>query len=425
MKPFQVKDREGKTRYGGAYMIKFKTPEGRYRTQIGGRTEDDATRALRAIEVDLERGVWVDPRTLKRAKAAGCLFKTFGDICATYERDYSDRSESARKNLHDTLVFLHEGVRGAAPLLPATTPIAELTLARVRCVRDALPPMSWATATKNLRLRYFKMILRWAWKHPAIPISQNLADDLESFHERGTRGGDGMTRAVSRDEVFSRSEAARMVEYAFVPNNCDLVTAYMLQTAFLTGLRKGELAGLKWCDIDLERQVISVCRSYSRRGTKSGYDRQVPIFPELVPELRKWKVKSPCSKDDDPVFPDEDGRHRRASFCWSKMVQRIAVGAEVARPCMRRWGHMTRHVFATQWLLEGGSDALLAKILGHVDTSLVHRVYAHFCDFDLVNAANRISLSLSGKATTKATTERLFGVAPRERAATPEDVITQ
>ena len=168
-----------------------------------------------------------------------------------------------------------------------------------------------------------------------------------------------------------------------------------------------------------------MCRNYERRGTKSGHDRQVPVLPELLSALPRLKAKSPCSKDNDPVFPDADGKHRRKTYAWSQTVHDIADGTGVARDGMRRWGHLTRHTFATQWLLAGGTDTILAKILGHVDTSLIHRVYAHFCDFDLVDAAAKIDLRLATKATKKATKKGSSAVVTRETKTTRGNAVGQ
>ena len=396
MKPFQLRDKAtGGLRYKGAWLISFKAPtDGKYRRQIGGASFKEAEKTLRGILTDIERGVWVDPRVVKRAKR-DCQFKTFGDICEAFAKAYRNRSEGAKKNLQCTLAALSNEKDGA-PLLPPSTLISDLTEARLRAVREAIGEATDRTvATKNQRVTYLKMILRWAWKHPSIPVSVHLGEGIEHFKTRGTRGGDGMTLTVTRDEVFSRSDCAKLVEYAF--ENSDLVTAYMIQTALLTGLRKGEIAGVKWCDVDFDRRLILVCRNYDRRGTKSGHDRSVPIVAELGAALRKWKAKSPYSKEADPVFPGADGKHRRESYDLAEMVHGAAVGAGVARPGMRRWGHLTRHTFATQWLLSGGSDSMLARILGHRDTTLIHAVYSHFCDLDFVAAVDRIGLTLEPK----------------------------
>ncbi|MCP4676507.1 MAG: hypothetical protein GY854_13535 [Deltaproteobacteria bacterium] len=50
--------------------------------------------------------------------------------------------------------------------------------------------------------------------------------------------------------------------------------------------------------------------------------------------------------------------------------------------------------------VQGGSDAILAKVLGHRDTSLIHTVYSHFTDDDLVGAIDRINLHKATKPAT-------------------------
>lgn len=70
---------------------------------------------------------------------------------------------------------------------------------------------------------------------------------------------------------------------------------------------------------------------------------------------------------------------------------------------------------------QASPDTILSKILGHVDTSLVHRVYIHFCDFDLVDAAAKIDLRLA----TKATQKTLPRVVSRRNGSKHENAISQ
>jgi integrase len=398
MKPFQLKDkRTGTLRHGGQWLIRFKAPDGTWRRMVAGATEKDAARTLAAVETDIARGTWKDPRA-ERAEArtleSDC--RTFGDIADRYQTYYRSRSESARQNLDASLAWLTKGIKGAPPSLPLSTPIADLTPARLRKVHEAIAASPLAVASKNLGLTYVKMICRWAWKHPAIPLEVHPAADLPPFKAPGTRGGDGMINPVSVDEVFTHAEALDMIEHAEAES--PEVLAVMLRTAFETGMRKGELCGLLWSGVDFERRLILVSRSYDRRGTKSGKDRVVPLPADLAARLKRWKAASPKSQEHDPVFPDDRGRLRLKSFLWPVYVRQVANAAGTLRPGMKRLGHGTRHYYATQWLLNGGSAELLARILGHVDTSLICRVYSHFQDADFVAAIDRLGLSLEAPA---------------------------
>nr|WP_255666372.1 tyrosine-type recombinase/integrase [Myxococcus sp. AS-1-15] len=80
--------------------------------------------------------------------------------------------------------------------------------------------------------------------------------------------------------------------------------------AVLTGLRKGEVAGLRWDGLDIERAVITVRNSYDLPRTKGRKDRLIPIHPALLPELRRMKAvaKSPW------VFPSPDGSMRNEEW---------------------------------------------------------------------------------------------------------------
>jgi integrase len=73
--------------------------------------------------------------------------------------------------------------------------------------------------------------------------------------------------------------------------------ASIIRTAVFTGLRLGELLGLKWSDVDFARGVISVRRQLTQQGdltepkTASG-KREVVMFPDLGRFLREHRLAS-------------------------------------------------------------------------------------------------------------------------------------
>jgi integrase len=81
------------------------------------------------------------------------------------------------------------------------------------------------------------------------------------------------------EEIDSFLESARAEE--------DTNVFAMYATAIYTGMRAGELAGLKWADIDLAKRLITVQRSFTG-PTKAGDLRHVPILDTLLPVLREW-----------------------------------------------------------------------------------------------------------------------------------------
>jgi len=152
--------------------------------------------------------------------------------------------------------------------------------------------------------------------------------------------------------------------------------AALYSTAVYTGLRAGELAGLKWPDVDFERRSISVRRSYDGQTKTRASRRHVPIVDRLLPVLRAWRLRCPPT-DGDYVFPNQDCR----------MLQPSArVFQETLYRCLDRAGferppegsphkhvihfHSLRHSFATNWRLNGGTLEALVRVLGHTSKAM-------------------------------------------------------
>jgi len=160
-------------------------------------------------------------------------------------------------------------------------------------------------------------------------------------------------------------------------------------TAVYTGLRAGELLGLRWEDIDFGRRLITVRGSYDK-PTKTGAIRHVPILDPLLPVLRAWRLACPT----DVVFPgatlEAQGPSARV---LQEVFQRCMLRAGLtevrkdvplgAGPAAQRGGtyagltfHDLRHTFASHWVMKGGDIFRLQRILGHATTQMTLR-YAH------------------------------------------------
>ena len=154
---------------------------------------------------------------------------------------------------------------------------------------------------------------------------------------------------------------------------------YVLYAAAIyTGMRAGELAGLRWDDVDLETRLIAVQRSFDG-PTKAGDVRYVPILDVLLPVLRKWRLRCPGQL----VFPNERGvMHKESARIFQEIFRRVLDAAQF--PKVQKNGkirryivfHDTRHSFASHWVMNGGDIFRLQRILGHKDVKMTMR-YAH------------------------------------------------
>ena len=137
------------------------------------------------------------------------------------------------------------------------------------------------------------------------------------------------------------------------------------------GLRRGELLGLDWDDVDLERRLLRV------RKAKGGRQRVVPIHPALAPLF----VEYLAIRADDPepaLFVGVQGR-RLSVTILSQTFRRYTQAAGVTER-KRVTPHTLRHVFASELLHAGANLRQIQELLGHKhldSTQRYTRVNAH------------------------------------------------
>ena len=118
----------------------------------------------------------------------------------------------------------------------------------------------------------------------------------------------------------------------------------------------------------------------------------VPLRPELVAVLRRWKLACPPTADDW-VFPSDTGKTpvHRATLAH-KGLHPACDAAKLSRVRV----HSLRHTFCSTLLMAGRPDTEVAKLAGHRDSSVTRRIYAHWLNPDHDPAALE---SLDGIAT--------------------------
>ncbi len=147
----------------------------------------------------------------------------------------------------------------------------------------------------------------------------------------------------------------------------------------MTGLRRGEICGIKWSDIDFNEGTLCIKRSVSTKEgggvsigeTKTDAGARTIIMPPSVATLL-WEKRSDAV--NEWVFPHytnpSDPLHPSSAY---KKLKTLLKRLEL--PLLRF--HDLRHTFATQ-ATDGGVDPkTLAGILGHTDASFTLDTYTH------------------------------------------------
>lgn len=161
------------------------------------------------------------------------------------------------------------------------------------------------------------------------------------------------------------------------------------------GLRRGETLALRWSDIDLDGRILTVARSLEEtkeglrmKEPKSGKVRKINIPPFLVEELRRHRETQRrvqglvvCNEDGSPVRP---GALTMEFWSFIKNVEGV--------PPIRF--HDLRHNTATLLLSLGIPLPVVSEILGHADSAVTARVYAHVLPASREAAATAMETAL-------------------------------
>ena len=150
-----------------------------------------------------------------------------------------------------------------------------------------------------------------------------------------------------------------------------------LSLALLAGLRRGEISGLQWGDVDLSRRLLTISRTRQRvagalvtGSTKSAAGtRCVPIAPELLPILRGAYRLAPQSW----VCPCAPEAHDRR---WQRMQHQQLHLSQHYRL------HDLRHTYVTRLLMAGTMPRIVQYVAGHSSLDVTMRVYTHITPAD-------------------------------------------
>lgn len=170
-----------------------------------------------------------------------------------------------------------------------------------------------------------------------------------------------------------------------------------------TGARRGELAALRWVDVDLAAGTLRITAAISggeRSTTKHGPGRTITIDPGTVAVLRAWRTAAarhalalghrlgPASPvwcaDTDATAPWDP---RAISRCWGGWRRRVGLDLRF---------HDLRHVHATALLVAGVPAVIVARRLGHASTRTTLDIYTHVLPGDDAGAADVIGTFTTG-----------------------------
>ena len=362
---------------GARWYVKFKDANGRWRTRpTTAETKTDAKRLASDLERQAERQrLGLEPLASEDGATLGDLLRWWEDAYFRHTSAYSKSCGTFHRHIVEADI--------------AKLSIREVTSGRIeQFIQTKTRELAPQTVNhlRGLLCRVFSAARRVG------KTTQNPILD------------------VKRRRVPKRLPAYLHVEE--VPRVLRAIEKHwrpLFATAIYTGLRKGELLGLRKSDVDLAGRLISVRRSYARDTTKGGHAEAVPIASELVAYLEDAIRQS----SSDLVFPNDDGSMRSAESPLQELLRSAlgragivtgyghtcrrkgcghseqAADAELRRcpKCkMKLWPralvrkirfHDLRHTTASLLMMAGANPAAVQRILRHSDPRITTEVYGH------------------------------------------------
>lgn len=232
--------------------------------------------------------------------------------------------------------------------------------------------------------------LSYAVKMKILPY--NIARDVSA-----PRAKKKEMRALTAEEVRHFLEVAK--------GHRDYPIIFM---AVHTGMRRGELLGLKWQDIDFKNKIARVRRSLQKSkddglllgSTKTDDGRPVPL-PDSVCELlkehrnRKGQVVHLDIKDN-LIFTESNGNPINPGNL-SHRIESLAKAAKLEGINL----HGLRHTWATLALESGIHPKVVQAVLGHSNISITMDIYSHVMPVMFTEASDIVAQTISGISQTQ------------------------
>ena len=174
----------------------------------------------------------------------------------------------------------------------------------------------------------------------------------------------------------------------------------LVVTAAVTGLRCGELIGLKWEDIDFERGTIRIVRSlvdHVEGQPKTEASRKpLPLSPQLSERLLQWRSASPFTEPANWVFASSASFGKMPYWPGTILTRHVKPAAERLGICKKIGWHTFRHTYATLLSASGASVTTTMELMRHANPSVTFGLYAQAVTEEKRKAQNALAALVMG-----------------------------
>ena len=262
----------------------------------------------------------------------------------------------------------------------------------------------------------------------AVPLDKLVPADLQRFYLRKLQEDHLSPKTISNLHACLHRALQQAVKEQMIPSNpCDAVDlprkeaaeisvltreqqvklmqesyrhryGVFIRLALSTGMRIGEIVGLRWDDIDFTNRILFVRSTLNRLPTVDGESktqlfvgtpktkngrRSIPLFDAIISDLADWRktqeadaqLAQSAYENTGYVVTNEFGKPIEPRTFRDHYI-RILKAAGLPHFTF----HALRHTFATRAIEQGMDVKALSKILGHASVGFTLDTYAHLLD---------------------------------------------
>ena len=225
---------------------------------------------------------------------------------------------------------------------------------------------------------FFNEALRYEWilKNPVCGTKIGAGNSNSSLRE------------VPEKEVFTFSEAQNFLRALEKIEDDYIYRRMPLEIMLLTGIRQGEMCGLRWSDVDFEIGVLHIRRNrlpakgyiYEKEPKTKTSKRDIPMPEILIRDLKRfydWFVLA------DSSFPEKLDEYYLAVNMYRTQIYPHTIGHwlkdfEEDNGFKRVSCHGLRHTYCSLLLSQNVPIQTVSKYMGHSDSTVTLKVYSHF-----------------------------------------------
>ncbi|WP_019123627.1 tyrosine-type recombinase/integrase [Brevibacillus massiliensis] len=345
-------------------------------TKRGFKTKKEAEKAMIEAMAAYQKGEYIEPSKM--------LF-----------RDYLQDWIKTKRNLGEQTLELYESYM-RTHIVPALghIPLAKLTAHDIEMFLDSLHEKGLSAATMKRIFSVVNAALNAAEMKDLVP--KNVANKVEKPQVTRRR------ELVVWDPDFV-SEFLEKTKYA----SRYWIAVYL---AVMTGMRQGEILGLRWSDIDFEKRNLTIQQTVNRhREIKAGAKtkksvRSVAISPETVEVLKEHRkmimeervALGPAYQNNDLVVCTQFGgpvTQRAIQKVWNSFLKKTGAPKITF--------HDLRHTHASLLIKQGVHIKVISERLGHSSVSITMDTYGHLMPNMQEDAATGLDTIIKTKVSRK------------------------